>query len=107
MAKNSSWKSKLLSSGVPLEFEAAKILTAKGFAVDADYTFTRIYEGVSKDASVDIMGTGYLPLNDRNSVKAELYLLIECKYRSPKTQWLFLPEINDPDFNPDPDGQLR
>ena len=100
MSKNGNWKSKLLSSGIPLEFEAAKMLASKGFAVDADYTFNRIYDGVYKDSSVDILATGYLPLSDPNDIKANLCLLIECKYRSPKTQWLFLPEINNEDFSP-------
>jgi hypothetical protein len=100
MVDTSKWKDKFLSSGIPLEFEAAKVLTGKGFAIDSDYAFRRLYDGLSKDSSVDILATGYMPLIGGNNIQAELFLLIECKYRTENIHWLFLPEINSEDFSP-------
>jgi hypothetical protein len=97
MPKQRNWKSNLLSSGVPLEFEIAKILVSKGFYVDSDYTYTRRdsdASGIAKDFSVDIEATAYPPFDpEGNIIDADLSLLIDCKYRIPNTKWLFLPEI--------------
>jgi hypothetical protein len=49
------WKSNLLSSSLPLEYEIAKTLVTKGFVVEADYTYGRDAEsGQPKDFSVDM-----------------------------------------------------
>jgi hypothetical protein len=53
------WKSNLLSTSLPLEYEVARTLVTKGFAVEADYTYGRDAEsGQSKDFSVDILARG-------------------------------------------------
>lgn len=94
------WKDSLLSSSLPLEFEIAKLLASAGFAISADYTYSRIDAGVTKDFSVDILAHGFIPLGNPNSWDATLLFLIECKFRSPNRRWLFLPEPNVPDFSP-------
>jgi|WetSurMetagenome_2_1015567.scaffolds.fasta_scaffold19160_5 hypothetical protein len=97
--KTKKWKSNYLSSGVPLEFEAAKMLVSKGFYVNSDYTYTRRdneSSGIAKDFSVDIDAHGYVPFDPNgNDLYAELVLLVDCKYRIHNTKWLFLPEIDE------------
>lgn len=92
------WKDRFLSSSFPLEFDVAKEFVAHGFAIDADYSYTRSDQGVEKDFSVDLLATAYPPINDPNEVNAHLLVLSECKYRVPNKKWIFLPEINSPDF---------
>ncbi len=92
------WKDRLLSSSFPLEFDVAKKFAARGFAIDADYSYARSDQGIEKDFSVDLLATAYLPIDVPNEIKARLLVLSECKYRTPNKRWLFLPEINSPDF---------
>lgn len=100
LTDSKKWKSKLLSSGFPLEFQVAKILVSKGFSVNGDYTYSREDNGIVKDFSVDIEAIAYAPFTNPNKVSTDLSLLIECKYRdSRNTNWLFLPEINKPDYS--------
>jgi len=94
------WKSNLLSSSLPLEYEAARVLATKGFAIDADYTYGRDAEsGLSKDFSVDILAAGYPPFTDPNIIDGTLELLVECKHRIRGTRWLFLPDVNRTEFS--------
>lgn len=97
---NTKWKSKLVSSSIPLEFEVAKLLASNGFAVSADFIYSRNDSGVIKDFSTDINATGYLPLSDPNKIQGKLELLIECKQRYSSIKWLFFPDPNDPGFSP-------
>jgi hypothetical protein len=97
---NAKWKSKLVSSSIPLEFEVAKLLASNGFAISADFTYSRNDSGIIKDFSTDINATGYLPLSDPNKMQGKLELLIECKQRYPSIKWLFFPDPNNPDFSP-------
>ena len=99
MSKNMKWKNKLLSSSVPLEYEIAKILASNGFFIDADFPFTRNDGNEKKYCSVDIRASAYPPFYDDNEIKAEMDLLIECKYRNPETKWLFLPDVNRPEYS--------
>lgn len=99
MSNSGKWKSKLISSSLPLEFEVAKFLVSKGFSVNADYTYARDDSGVVKDFSVDLHATAYLPFSNPNKITAQLDLLVECKQRNPNIKWLFFPEPNFPDFS--------
>jgi hypothetical protein len=94
------WKPRLVSSSLPLEYEAARHLAEKGFAVSADYAYARDDLGVTKDFSVDIHARGFAPFSDQNKNWASLDLLVECKQRGPNVSWLFLPDPNDPGFSP-------
>lgn len=97
---NKKWKSKLLSTGLPLEYQAAKLLVDSGFSVDSDFKYSRIHEGHTKEFSVDLRGMATLPFDNPDQINSDVYLLIECKYRYPTVSWLFLPEPNDPDYSP-------
>jgi len=78
-----------MSSGIPLEFEVAKLLGNQGFSITSDYLYSRDDSGLLKDFSVDIRATRLL--SDENLGRCDLILLVECKYRIPASKWLFLP----------------
>jgi hypothetical protein len=100
MGKSLKWKSRLVSSSLPLEFEAAKILVSKRFAISADFAYARNDSGVVKDFSVDLHATGFPPFLNPNEILATIELLVECKQRHPNISWLFFPDPNQPDFSP-------
>jgi hypothetical protein len=94
------WKSNLLSSSLPLEYEVARTLVKKGFVVEADYTYGRDAEsGQPKDFSVDMLARGLPPFTAPNTIDGSLELLIECKHRIRGTKWLFLPDMNQGAFS--------
>lgn len=97
MSATLKWKSRLLSSSVPLEYEVARTLTEHQFAVDADYAYSRMDGDSSKDFSVDISATAYPPYRGEK-ILAEIHLLIECKHRHENTKWLFFPDPNTDEF---------
>jgi hypothetical protein len=91
------WQDHLQSSGLPLEYEVAKILVSKGFPVIADYKYGRDNEsGQPRDFSIDILARGYPPFSDPNIFDGSLELLVECKHRQEGTKWVFLPDVNGP-----------
>ena len=92
---NLKWKSKLLSSGIPLEFEISKILVKNNFHISGEYSFRRIDEtGVNKDFSIDLDSYILTPYSGL-TITSELTLLTECKYRINQSKWLFLPIYNN------------
>jgi hypothetical protein len=93
------WKAKLVSSSLPLEFEAAKILVAKRFYITADFTYARSDSGIMKDFSVDLYARGFPPFSNPNEILGAVELLVECKQRQPRTSWLFLPDPNQADLS--------
>ncbi|TVX96229.1 hypothetical protein [Cohnella terricola] len=99
MADSKKWKSKLLSSSLPLEYEVAKILVSKGFSVSADYTYSRNDTGLHKDFSVDISAIAFPPFSNEHKISSQVELLVECKYRDENVKWLFLPDPNKPDYS--------
>ena len=90
----------MISSSLPLEFEAAKVLVSKRFSITADFAYARIDSGVSKDFSVDVHATGFPPFSNPNEILATLELLVECKQRHSNISWLFFPDPNRGDFSP-------
>ncbi len=94
MSDSSKWKSKLLSSSVPMEYEVAKMLVSANFSISSDYTYERKNDkDFLTDFSVDIHATSYLPNNE--DFEAILELLVECKYRhGDNNKWLFFRDPN-------------
>jgi hypothetical protein len=88
------WKSKLLSSGVPLEYEVAKELVRRGFSVASDFSYQRNDAPSDEDFSVDVDAFWLVPVVKGAGGSCSLTLLIECKYRHPGVAWLFLPDPN-------------
>lgn len=93
------WKKGFLSSGFPLEFETAKILAKNRIALGPDYCYERVEAGQTKDFSVDLHGTLFFPTSNPNEITASLQLLVECKYRTRNKTWVFLPDVNIPEFS--------
>lgn len=100
MSASNKWKSKLVSSSFPLEFEVAKKLVKHGFSITADYVYARNDSGVIKDFSVDLAATAYLPFSNPNSINSKISLLVECKQRHQNVKWLFFPDPNRPNLSP-------
>ncbi|QTA86329.1 hypothetical protein [Desulfonema magnum] len=100
MTDNMKWKNALLSSGMPLELEAAKILTTNGFTVHSNYKYDQGDSRFVKDISVDLHAKAYPPFSDSDGITAQVELLVECRQRHSDATWLFLPDLNKPDFSP-------
>lgn len=86
------WKNYLLKSGLPLEYEVAKIFEDKGCVGSAEYSYFRTNEEnrpveFSYDLDYCFIGGDYF-----------IDLMVECKYRDPSVKWLFLPK-NYGDFD--------
>ena len=98
MAYSNEWKTKLISSSLPLEFEVAQILVSKHFTITADYKYERIDLHDSenaKDFSVDLCAK--LDLSTGRQFKGrntELQLLVECKQKKSDNKWIFFPDPN-------------
>jgi hypothetical protein len=99
MSETNKWKSRLLSSSIPMEYEVANILVSHGFAVDTDFSYARSDAGIQKDFSVDLLATHYL-LTSADDIAAEVELLVECKHRHKNNKWLFFQDVNEPDMSP-------
>ncbi len=99
MATDLKWKDRLLSSSIPLEYEIAKILTQNKFSVSFDYAYQRLDGQLEKEFSVDIKADAFWPFNENAAVKANIDLLIECKYRNPNVSWLFIPELIEEEYS--------
>lgn len=99
MSESNKWKSKLLSSSVPMEYEVAQILVSKDFSTDVDFSYTRVDSGLEKDFSVDLRANSYIT-NKNDVIQAVIELLVECKYRHPSNKWLFFEDPNDSGFSP-------
>jgi hypothetical protein len=105
MSTNQKWKDKLLSSSFPLEYEAMKTLAKYGFSISSEFTYSRLDGNVKKDFSVDIDALAFTPFGNENDVTGSARLLVECKYRKTGTNWLFLPDPNEPGYSPFTLGQ--
>ncbi len=88
------WKSRILSSGIPLEIDVCHILARRNYFIENDFKYTKYTGTEYKDFSVDIEATGYSPLESPDTVKAQLSILIECKYRLDHKKWLFFDSPN-------------
>lgn len=79
------WKDYLLKSGLPLEYEVKEILDKRNCQTHFEQSYLRPDENnVINAFSYDIK-SAYIPeLNYFD-------MLIECKYRDPSTNWVFLP----------------
>lgn len=104
MNESKKWKSRFLSSSIPLEYEVAKTLTDLDFSVSFDYTYFRNDGTSKKEFSADIKAHSYLPIDAQNDLDGEITILAECKYRDEGKKWLFLPDTNNPEYSPILDG---
>lgn len=98
MPDSNKWKTRLLSSSVPMEYDVAKLLVSNGFSVDSEFSYSRNDAGVMKDFSVDLSATNYVSKTP-DHLQATINLLIECKYRHQNNKWLFFEDVNDEDMS--------
>lgn len=94
------FKKALTQSGVPLEFEVAKLIASfdETVSVETDFSFTRTTErGMEKDFSVDLAAT--FLLGERQGTRFLWHTLFECKYRHEGVAWCFLPAVSQPTKN--------
>lgn len=85
-AESTKWKDYLLKSGIPLEYEVMQYLQQKGCVGNYEHTYMRNDEnGIPNEFSFDITSSF---IKGRNFFD----LMIECKYRDPSTNWIFVPE---------------
>jgi len=100
LADEANWKTELLASNLPLEFEAAGVLVSAGFTVDSDFRYTWVDAEAGREAAIGIRATGLPPFADPEQATGTLDLLLQCRYRPPGAGWLFLPDPNPPDRSP-------
>lgn len=79
------WKSRLLSSSVPLEITAASILATHGFHSKLDYEVPT-EDGVKSSDILAWTAVG------RPEEEFEFYVVVECKYRAPGNVVLLFPK---------------
>lgn len=88
------WKMHLLSTSVPLEHDAARILVRRGFSITS-YPYLRSDRsvgGVEKENSIDVRGVKVHGPTTIVPPPAALDLLVECKHRHHGMRWLFIQE---------------
>lgn len=99
MSDSMKWKHGLLSSSMPLELEAARSLTSKGFTVNSNYKYDKGNPEFIRDMSVDLHAKAYPPFYESDGeavpeATAKLELLVECRHRHSDIAWFFLPDPN-------------
>jgi len=108
LSDNLKWKTGLLSSSMPLELEAGRVLVSKGFAVNSDYKYARSDFEFINDLFIDLHAKSHTPFPDPDGeqssdsveITAQLELLVECRQRHPDAAWLFLPDPNERECSP-------
>lgn len=88
---DTNWKKHLLKTSVPLEYQAAIILSKQEFGVSSDYSYHRLDGSVEKEFSVDVRGVKGAGGLAKPGAECLLDLFVECKYRERGASWLFLP----------------
>jgi hypothetical protein len=88
------WKMHLLDTSVPLEHDAARILTTRGFSITSHpyLRSDRSVGGVEKENSIDLRGVKMHGPTTIVHPPAALDVLVECKYRHRGMRWLFIQE---------------
>ncbi len=83
-------KDKLLKSGLPLEASVRKIIQELKFKEPYEYNFLRKnIDGITNNFSVDFLASKSISIENNNNYF--IHYLIECKYCSPETKWIFTP----------------
>jgi len=83
---STKWKDFLLKSSIPLEYEVMQLLNKYGCVGNYEHAYLREDENeIINEFSYDI-DAAYIKGTDF------FKLMIECKYRDPSTNWIFIPE---------------
>lgn len=100
-----NWKTGLLASNLPLEYEILDILTAQGFSCYSDFKYARNDAGIISDFSVDVHASAFTPFGAEDDLTAKIDILGECEHRHPDINWLFIPNIAARTKTPEDFGQ--
>ena len=93
MSDSFSWKDMLLSSGIPMELDAARLLIAEGFSVNSNINYILNHGDSSFNGGIDLHGEIHLPFGENdNSVYFDL--LINCSFCHKDAVWMFSPNPN-------------
>lgn len=104
-SNSKNWKDFLLKSSLPLEQIVSEKLENNGLYVEVEYPYFRPNEhNINTEFSVDLFASASLE-PDKNYKDTEvnfikdsaLQLLVECKYNSPGTKWVFSSVSKDGD----------
>ncbi len=106
-----AWKAGILATGLPLRYDAARTLVAKGFTVDADYhaagrpAYSDPDREIAPPHRVDLHAHATTPFTRSDRITARIELLVACCPGDPETVWIFPPDPGRPAGAPPPPGQ--
>ena len=90
-----NWKEVLLKSGIPLESSVRSILEGMSFEDILEYNFLRKNDNdIINNFSVDIHARKRIAIEKNFSKNFYLEYLLECKYCTPDSHWIFMPSSN-------------
>lgn len=92
--KDKAWKDIFLKSGLPLEHSVAGVLKRLGLKVQVEYNYVR-----RNERNEDVTFSVDLRAVHRDHRDLLLSALVECKYCSPGTQWIMVPNEDEAPFN--------
>ncbi|GBC60537.1 hypothetical protein DENIS_1494 [Desulfonema ishimotonii] len=100
MSGKMKWKDALLFSGMPLEFEAARLLISEGFNVNADFRYTWSDADALSNSGTDLHAKTDIPFSESGPPLSQMEILVDCKHRDPRAVGLFLPDLNPSGASP-------
>jgi len=81
-----SWKNLFLKSGLPLEYEVKEAFVSMGCTAWDEYSYIKADEhNIEQEFSYDLDAVYWLGRHCFN-------FMVECKYKTEPTKWLFLPD---------------
>lgn len=90
-----NWKEILLKSGIPLESSIRNILESMSFEDVLEYNFLRKNDkDIINNFSIDIHARKKLYIDKKACSGFCLEYLMECKYCTPDSHWIFMPSSN-------------
>ena len=90
-----NWKKILLKSGIPLEASVRNIIKELKIGEPLEYNFLRKnVDGLLNNFSIDMKVDKNIKLEVPNRYSYNIEYLIECKYCTPETNWIFMSHSN-------------
>jgi hypothetical protein len=93
-----NWKKAFLGSGLPLEHSVREVLHELGFEHPTDLAYARPSGDSDRDFSIDVYASQVISGSAIGHSFAEF--LVECKYVTRGTKWVFVPEQAEGDWAP-------
>ncbi len=96
MSTQPNWKAELITSGLPLQADAAAVLAKAGYRISPDFKFRRSHGRTIRESSVALRAATSVPFNGPGKPGVALDLLVECRQQPSDVVWLFLPDPGRP-----------